>query len=62
MLLALAGSLLKRTWRIVALGTALAASADSENLYPKVNFFFPVVLFAGIGMILYGLFVRRQPR
>jgi branched-chain amino acid transport system permease protein len=29
-------------------GARLAASADSENLYPKLNFFFPVVLFAGV--------------
>ncbi len=29
-------------------GARLAASADSENLYPKVNFWFPVLLFAGI--------------
>jgi branched-chain amino acid transport system permease protein len=28
-------------------GARLAASADSENLYPKLNFWFPVVLFGG---------------
>src|SRR5207342_430562 len=28
-------------------GSRLAASADSENLYPKVNFVFPIILFAG---------------
>ena len=29
-------------------GSRLAASADSEDLYPKVNFVFPIILFAGI--------------
>jgi branched-chain amino acid transport system permease protein len=29
-------------------GARLAASTDSENLYPKLNFFFPVVIFAGV--------------
>ena len=29
-------------------GSRLAASTDSENLYPKLNFVFPIVLFAGI--------------
>ena len=29
-------------------GSRLAASSDSENLYPKLNFTFPVILFAGI--------------
>ncbi len=29
-------------------GSRLAASADSEDLYPKLNFTFPIVLFAGI--------------
>jgi branched-chain amino acid transport system permease protein len=29
-------------------GSRLAASADSENLYPKLNFTFPIILFAGI--------------
>jgi len=28
-------------------GARLAASTDSENLYPRLNFFFPVVIFAG---------------
>jgi branched-chain amino acid transport system permease protein len=32
-------------------GSRLAASVDSENLYPKVNFFFPVVLFAGFCLL-----------
>jgi branched-chain amino acid transport system permease protein len=29
-------------------GARLAASADAENLYPKLNFFFPVAVFVGI--------------
>jgi branched-chain amino acid transport system permease protein len=29
-------------------GSRLAASADSEDLYPKVNFVFPIILFAAI--------------
>jgi branched-chain amino acid transport system permease protein len=29
-------------------GSRLAASTDSEDLYPKLNFTFPIVLFAGI--------------
>ena len=29
-------------------GSRLAASADSEDLYPKVNFVFPIILFAGV--------------
>jgi len=29
-------------------GSRLAASADSENLYPKLNFTFPIVIFAAI--------------
>lgn len=29
-------------------GSRLAASADSEDLYPKVNFVFPIILFAGL--------------
>jgi branched-chain amino acid transport system permease protein len=29
-------------------GSRLAASADSEDLYPKLNFTFPIVLFAGV--------------
>ena len=29
----------------------LAASTDSENLYPKLNFWFPIVLFAGICLL-----------
>ena len=32
-------------------GARLAASTDSENLYPKLNFFFPIVLFAGICLL-----------
>jgi branched-chain amino acid transport system permease protein len=32
-------------------GARLAASADSENLYPRLNFWFPVVLFAGICLL-----------
>jgi branched-chain amino acid transport system permease protein len=32
-------------------GARLAASTDSENLYPKLNFWFPVVLFAGICLL-----------
>jgi branched-chain amino acid transport system permease protein len=32
-------------------GSRLAASADSENLYPKVNFVFPVILFAGVCLL-----------
>lgn len=29
-------------------GSRLAASSDAENLYPKLNFTFPIVLFAGV--------------
>ena len=29
-------------------GSRLAASSDSEDLYPKLNFTFPIVLFVGI--------------
>ena len=29
-------------------GSRLAASADSEDLYPKVNFVFPIILFAAV--------------
>jgi len=32
-------------------GARLAASADSENLYPKLNFTFPVILFALICLL-----------
>jgi branched-chain amino acid transport system permease protein len=32
-------------------GARLAASADVENLYPKLNFWFPVVVFVGIGVL-----------
>jgi branched-chain amino acid transport system permease protein len=32
-------------------GTRLAASADAENLYPRLNFWFPVVVFAGIALL-----------
>jgi branched-chain amino acid transport system permease protein len=32
-------------------GSRLAASTDSENLYPRLNFWFPVVLFAGICLL-----------
>jgi branched-chain amino acid transport system permease protein len=32
-------------------GARLAASTDSENLYPRLNFFFPIVLFAGICLL-----------
>jgi branched-chain amino acid transport system permease protein len=32
-------------------GSRLAASTDSENTYPKLNFWFPVVLFAGICLL-----------
>jgi branched-chain amino acid transport system permease protein len=32
-------------------GTRLAASADSENLYPRLNFWFPVVVFAIIALL-----------
>jgi branched-chain amino acid transport system permease protein len=32
-------------------GSRLAASADSENLYPKVNFVFPIILFAGFCLL-----------
>jgi branched-chain amino acid transport system permease protein len=32
-------------------GARLAASADTENLYPRLNFFFPVVIFAGICLL-----------
>ena len=29
-------------------GSRLAASSDAENLYPKLNFTFPIVIFAGV--------------
>jgi branched-chain amino acid transport system permease protein len=29
-------------------GNRLAASADNENIYPRLNFWFPVVVFAGV--------------
>lgn len=29
-------------------GSRLAASSDAENLYPKLNFTFPIILFAGV--------------
>ena len=32
-------------------GSRLAASTDSENIYPKLNFWFPVVVFAGICLL-----------
>jgi branched-chain amino acid transport system permease protein len=32
-------------------GSRLAASADSENLYPKTNFVFPIILFAGFCLL-----------
>jgi len=32
-------------------GTRLAASADAENLYPRLNFWFPVVVFAAIALL-----------
>jgi branched-chain amino acid transport system permease protein len=32
-------------------GSRLAASTDSENLYPRLNFWFPVVVFAGICLL-----------
>lgn len=32
-------------------GTRLAASADTENPYPRLNFWFPVVVFVGIALL-----------
>ncbi len=32
-------------------GTRLAASVDTENHYPRLNFWFPVVVFAGIALL-----------
>lgn len=32
-------------------GTRLAASADTENHYPRLNFWFPVVVFVGIALL-----------
>jgi branched-chain amino acid transport system permease protein len=32
-------------------GTRLAAAADTEDLYPKLNFWFPVAVFAGIALL-----------
>jgi len=32
-------------------GTRLAASADTDNLYPRLNFWFPVVVFLGIALL-----------
>jgi branched-chain amino acid transport system permease protein len=29
-------------------GSRLAASSDSENIYPKLNFTFPIIIFAGV--------------
>jgi branched-chain amino acid transport system permease protein len=32
-------------------GARLAASTDSENLYPRLNFTFPIILFAGVCLL-----------